>query len=148
MTQAAAFPSVRLTLARTVSSPIKSLVTCRSTLLSTGPAQLKGPFDSTGFPVGCKSACEAGLAPDPNNDPNCCTGRYDTAATCPSSGVQYYSYFSEFSSASLTYVIKFDGISESTCPDTYVYAYDESSGTALFSCAASKQADYTITFCP
>src|ERR1700677_2645597 len=70
-------------------------MTCRSTLLSTGPAPLKGPFDSTGFPVGCKSACEAGLAPDPNNDPKCCTGTYDTATTCPSSGVQYYSYFSE-----------------------------------------------------
>lgn len=26
-----------------------------------GPDQLKGPFDSTGFPVGCKSACVAGL---------------------------------------------------------------------------------------
>lgn len=24
-----------------------------------------GPFDSSGFPVGCKSACLAGLAPDP-----------------------------------------------------------------------------------
>jgi hypothetical protein len=88
-------PCVVSTLARTVSPPIKSLMTCRSTLLSTGPAQLKGPFDSSGFPVGCKSACEAGLAPDPSNDPNCCTGRYNTAATCPSSGVQYYSYFSE-----------------------------------------------------
>ncbi|KAJ2991973.1 hypothetical protein NUW54_g8054 [Trametes sanguinea] len=29
------------------------------------PAPLKGPFDSTGFPVGCKSACEAGLG-DPS----------------------------------------------------------------------------------
>ena len=25
------------------------------------PAPLKGPYDSTGFPVGCKSACEANL---------------------------------------------------------------------------------------
>ena len=30
-----------------------------------GPAPLKGPFDSTGFPVGCKSACLAGLGGDP-----------------------------------------------------------------------------------
>lgn len=29
--------------------------------LMLGPAQLKGPFDSTGFPVGCKSACVANL---------------------------------------------------------------------------------------
>ena len=28
---------------------------------SIGPAALKGPFDSSGFPVGCKSACSAGL---------------------------------------------------------------------------------------
>jgi hypothetical protein len=32
-----------------------------------GPAPLIGPFDSTGFPVGCKSACEADLDGDPCN---------------------------------------------------------------------------------
>ncbi|KAI0268641.1 Osmotin thaumatin-like protein [Gloeopeniophorella convolvens] len=94
------------------------------------PAALQGPYDSTGFPVGCKSACEAGLAPDPANSPNCCTGSHGTAATCPPSGVEFYSYF------------------KSNCPNTYVYAYDESSGTALFTCPSSAQADYTITFCP
>jgi len=94
------------------------------------PAPLQGPYDSTGFPVGCRSACEAGLAPDPNNSPNCCTGAYSTPAACPPSGVQYYSYF------------------KNSCPDSYVYAYDESSGTALFTCPESSQADYTITFCP
>ena len=26
-----------------------------------GPSALKGPYDSVGFPVGCKSACVAGL---------------------------------------------------------------------------------------
>lgn len=31
----------------------------------------------------------------PGNSPNCCTGSYNTAATCPASRVQYYSYFSE-----------------------------------------------------
>lgn len=31
------------------------------------------------------------------NSPNCCSGQYDTPATCPSSGVAYYSYFSESS---------------------------------------------------
>jgi hypothetical protein len=60
-----------------------------------GPAQLAGPFDSTGFTVGCKSACSARLALDPNNYPNCCTGMYGFAAICPSSGIQSYSYFSE-----------------------------------------------------
>ena len=43
-----------------------------------GPTPLKGPFDSNGFPVGCKSACAAGLSPDPNNSPNCCTGSHKT----------------------------------------------------------------------
>lgn len=32
---------------------------------STGPAPLKGPYDSNGYAVGCNSACKAGLAADP-----------------------------------------------------------------------------------
>ena len=28
------------------------------------------------------------------NSPNCCSGQYNTPQTCPSSGVQYYSFFS------------------------------------------------------
>ncbi|KIK26051.1 hypothetical protein PISMIDRAFT_676596 [Pisolithus microcarpus 441] len=92
------------------------------------PAALIGPFDSTGFPVGCKSACEANLDGDPSNSPNCCSGQYDTPQTCPSSGVAYYSYF------------------KSNCPNAYCYPYDDS--TALFTCAASENAVYTVTFCP
>lgn len=38
------------------------------------------------------SDCE--VDPDPTNSPSCCTGSYSTAATCPSSGVPHYSYFS------------------------------------------------------
>ncbi|KAI0036913.1 thaumatin-like protein [Vararia minispora EC-137] len=94
------------------------------------PAPLQGPYDSTGFPVGCKSACEANLDGNPGNSPNCCTGQYSTAATCPPSGVAYYSYF------------------KNNCPNTYVYAYDESSGDALFTCPSTSRADYTVTFCP
>jgi hypothetical protein len=56
------------------------------------PSALQGPFDSTGYALGCKSACE--VDPDPQNSPNCCSGAYNTAATCPSVNVQYYSYFS------------------------------------------------------
>ncbi|KIP10799.1 hypothetical protein PHLGIDRAFT_115150 [Phlebiopsis gigantea 11061_1 CR5-6] len=94
------------------------------------PSALKGPFDSTGFPVGCRSACEANLDGNQANSPNCCSGQYDTAATCPPSGVAYYSYF------------------KNSCPNSYVYAYDESSGTALWTCNSGLNADYTITFCP
>ena len=92
-----------------------------------GPAALKGPYDSSGFPVGCRSACQAGLAPDPGkqwlfsaettwhshlntaNSPNCCTGSHNTAATCPPSGVEYYSYFStRFLSFCLRSMLIFD----------------------------------------
>ncbi len=74
-----------------------------------GPAALKGPYDSSGFPVGCKSACLVDSNPSAStcfeihfwstnhtvaNSPNCCSGSHSTAATCPSSGVSYYSYFS------------------------------------------------------
>lgn len=31
-----------------------------------GPAALIGPYDSSGYPVGCKSACEADLDGDPS----------------------------------------------------------------------------------
>ncbi|EIM84101.1 Osmotin thaumatin-like protein [Stereum hirsutum FP-91666 SS1] len=86
--------------------------------------------DSTGAIIGCRSACQAGLSSDPANSPYCCTGDHDTAATCPNSGVLHYDYF------------------KGSCPDAYAYAYDESSGTALWTCPSATAADYTITFCP
>jgi hypothetical protein len=116
------------------------------------PAQLKGPFDSSGFPVGCKSACVANLdgnpcklyivvisnSIDPNNfffflatsanSANCCSGSHNTPQTCPSSGVAFYSYF------------------KSNCPKAYAYAYDDA--TSLFTCPSNLKADYTVTFCP
>lgn len=85
----------------------------------TGPQVLKGPFDPTGLPVGCKSACIANLDGNQGvhvcsrhesthnfwvylaNSSNCCSGSHSTPATCPSSGESYalrefvidYSYF-------------------------------------------------------
>ncbi|KAF8909632.1 thaumatin-like protein [Gymnopilus junonius] len=94
------------------------------------PAPLKGPFTSTGSSVGCKSACDANLDGDPANSANCCSGSHNTPATCPASGVQFYSYF------------------KGNCPNAYAYAFDESSGTALWTCNSSLNADYTLTFCP
>ncbi|CEL53127.1 Pathogenesis-related protein 5 OS=Arabidopsis thaliana GN=At1g75040 PE=1 SV=1 [Rhizoctonia solani AG-1 IB] len=94
------------------------------------PDPIKGPFDSSGFPVGCKSACSANLDGNPANSPNCCSGDYSTPDTCPASGVQYYDYF------------------KGNCPNSYAYAYDESSGTALWTCDSGLNADYTLTFCP
>ncbi|KAJ7628699.1 thaumatin-like protein [Roridomyces roridus] len=95
------------------------------------PSQLKGPFDSTGFPVGCKSACLVdALNGNAGNSANCCSGSHNTPATCPNSGVFGYSYF------------------KSNCPNAYAYAFDESSGTALWECPSARQATYTISFCP
>ncbi|KAF9466896.1 Osmotin thaumatin-like protein [Collybia nuda] len=92
------------------------------------PAPLKGPFDSTGFPVGCKSACLANLDGNQANSGNCCSGSHNTLATCPSSGVDFYSYF------------------HGNCPNAYAYAFDDAAG--LKTCTAGNNPDYTLTFCP
>ncbi|KAF8172975.1 thaumatin [Mycena galopus ATCC 62051] len=86
--------------------------------------------DSNGTVVGCDSACKANVDGNPNDSPNCCTGSHNTSATCPSSGVAYYNYFKQ------------------PCPNSYVFAFDEPSGTALWYCASNLNADYTIEFCP
>jgi hypothetical protein len=84
--------------------------------------------DAGGAVVGCKSDCQ--VSATPSNSASCCSGDFSTPATCPPSGVPDYEYFKQ------------------GCPDSYVYAYDESSGTALWTCNGSLAADYTITFCP
>ncbi|KAI8986696.1 thaumatin-like protein [Trametes punicea] len=100
---------------------------CPVDLNANCPAELAGPYDASGNAVGCKSACVAGLG-DPVNNPNCCTGTHDTPATCPPTGVEYYSYF------------------KGNCPDAQTYVYDIS--TSVLPCESAPQADYTITFCP
>lgn len=84
--------------------------------------------NSAGVTIGCLSACQANLDGNHDDSANCCTGSHDTAATCPNSGVQYYSYF------------------KGNCPDAYAYAYDESSQKSLWTC--NRGADYVVTFCP
>ncbi len=37
---------------------------------------------------------------------------------------------------------------ENNCPNSYVYAYDETSGTALWTCDSTLKSDYRLTFCP
>ncbi|KAJ3566796.1 hypothetical protein NP233_g6776 [Leucocoprinus birnbaumii] len=103
---------------------------CPNNLNPNCPSPLVGPRDSSGNPVGCKSACFANLDGNQGNSPNCCSGSHNTPQTCPASGVQYYSYF------------------KNNCRNAYAYAYDESSETALWTCDASLKADYTLTFCP
>ncbi|KAJ7438160.1 thaumatin, partial [Mycena latifolia] len=95
------------------------------------PSDQKGPFDASGAPVGCKSACTVDiLAGNADNSPNCCTGTHGTPATCPPTGVRNYAYF------------------KSSCPNAYAYVYDDAGESPLESCASSKKAAYTITFCP
>ncbi|GAA5976355.1 hypothetical protein JCM5350_001430 [Sporobolomyces pararoseus] len=80
--------------------------------------------------VGCLTSCAANLDGNPSNSRNCCSGSYDRPETCPVSKVAHYNVF------------------KNACPDAYAYAYDEASNSALWTCPASKKADYTITFCP
>ncbi|KAF8673518.1 thaumatin-like protein [Rhizoctonia solani] len=102
---------------------------CTVNLNKDCPGALRGPLDSNGSVASCKSACLAQLSP-PSDSSSCCTGGFAKPSTCPPSGVEYYSYF------------------KNACPKSYVYVYDESSGTALWTCPSSKKADYTVTFCP
>ncbi|KAI0661529.1 thaumatin-like protein [Cubamyces menziesii] len=102
---------------------------CPVDLVAKCPGPLASPMDANNKAVGCKTACSAGLSGYVNS-PDCCSGNFSSPAACPSSGVQYYSYF------------------KGNCPNAYAYAFDESSGTALWSCDSSLKADYTITFCP
>jgi len=148
--QDAALPHAPETLSRTV-SVLELLYWVSPYLVAafwTGPNELKGPFDSNGYPVGCKSDCEVDR--NPTNSPSCCSGSHNTPQTCPSSGVPHYSYFSaSFRFRRVDLLCNRSIVfTESGCPNSYVYAYDESSGTALWTCSASSKAAYTITFCP
>ncbi|KAF9011951.1 thaumatin, partial [Cyathus striatus] len=104
---------------------------CEIDLNPNCPTSLSGPFDPSSLIAhGCKSSCFANLDGSPSNSSNCCTGTYSTPSMCPPDGVSFYSYFKD------------------NCPRTYAYAYDESSGTALWTCDSSLHADYTLSFCP
>ncbi|BGP06868.1 hypothetical protein JCM10049v2_002696 [Rhodotorula toruloides] len=100
-----------------------SLANCPYDLLSScsSEQQLK---DDKGKVVACKTDC----AVHPENEQYCCSGAHSKPEQCPASGIPHYKWWKD------------------SCPYSYVYAYDESSGTALFTC--EKRVDYVITFCP
>ncbi|KAF8263475.1 Osmotin thaumatin-like protein [Lactarius quietus] len=112
-------------------APNCSVASCPVDLGPACPTPLVGPLDPTGFPVGVRARVMLSLTglPVPNSS-SCCTGYFNTAATCPTSGVDFYSYF------------------KGNCPNSYAYAFDENSGTALWTCSSSLNSDYTLTFCP
>uniref|UniRef100_A0A2N9GMY2 Thaumatin-like protein n=1 Tax=Fagus sylvatica TaxID=28930 RepID=A0A2N9GMY2_FAGSY len=92
--------------------------TCPANVNAVCPAELqvKG---SDGSVIACKSACVA------FNEPQyCCTGAYNTPATCPPTN--------------------YSKIFEDQCPQAYSYAYDDQNST--FTCSGGP--NYTITFCP
>ncbi|KAH8804335.1 thaumatin [Flagelloscypha sp. PMI_526] len=106
------------------------LANCPVDLNPNCPAELQQKNKAGTGVAGCKSACFANLDGNQADSANCCSGSHNTAATCPPDGVTDYHYFKD------------------NCPNSYAYAYDESSGTALWTCDMSKKVDYTITFCP
>lgn len=106
------------------------VASCPVDLAASCPEPLRGPLDPRGLNLGCKSACAANVDGHPTDSGNCCSGSHSTPDKCPPSGVAYYSYF------------------KGHCPNAYAYAYDESSGTALFTCDSDLGANYKITFCP
>jgi len=84
------------------------------------------------------------------NSPNCCSGSYNTPATCPSSGECNPTCPSQdkFDSAGLVTGVAYYSYFKNNCPDAYGFPFDEPSGTALWTCKSSLNADYTVTFCP
>ncbi|KAI3610802.1 thaumatin-like protein [Moniliophthora roreri] len=96
---------------------------CPVDLTATCPGELASA-------AGCASACFANLDGNQQDSANCCSGSHSTPNTCPPDGVQSYDLF------------------KGACLNSYAYAYDESSGTALWTCDSSLNADYTLTFCP
>lgn len=111
------------------------------------PPELAGPKDPSGKPGGCKSACFANLDGNQGDSANCCSGSHNKPETCPPSGVQFYDYFSMCNFLCCVQSINI-AFSEGRCKDAYAYAYDESSGSALWTCDSGLKADYTLTFCP
>ncbi|WWD20055.1 hypothetical protein CI109_104528 [Kwoniella shandongensis] len=92
------------------------------------PPLLRTGLDKSGKNLGCLQPCNAGFGQEAWGNRACCTGAYADPNLCQSCGVDYYDLFKK------------------SCPNTYAYAYDEKSHTALWTCASNP--DYTVEFCP
>jgi outer membrane protein assembly factor BamB len=133
-----------------------------------GPTPIKGPFDSSGAAVGCRSACQANLDNNTvsivwsvgvDNSTNSLTltspipqiAARELLPPQQHALLQAWSFTHTsvrvFLSDPKVFVNDFPP-PESNCPNSYVYAFDESSGTALWTCDSGLNADYTLTFCP
>ncbi|GAA5910390.1 thaumatin family protein [Sporobolomyces salmoneus] len=106
-------------------------IVCADDLNDACPDDRMKQKDSNGKVIGCLSACMAGInAQDPSI--NCCSGKYNMMENCPSKDVDFYSVLKPF------------------CRNAYWYPYDYQPNTPTvdWACPASKNAAYTITFCP
>jgi len=130
------------------------------------PEVLRGPFDATGFALGCKTSCFANLDGHPgarvshvgfyveslklreDDSPNCCSGSFNKPETCPVQGIRecierdkeatlrHCGRVLQLFQGSLSQRLR----ASSWLRANYVvltrasqaYAYDESSGTALW----------------
>ncbi|KAG8774384.1 hypothetical protein FRC12_002023 [Ceratobasidium sp. 428] len=98
---------------------------CAVDLNSICPDALKGTADPSGLTVACRTACQANLDGNQANSTNCCSGAFSTPETCPSNSIAFNDFF------------------KGNCPDSFTFAFDEASGTALKTCDGSNQADCT-----
>ncbi|KAH7098405.1 Osmotin, thaumatin-like protein [Auriculariales sp. MPI-PUGE-AT-0066] len=105
---------------------------CAKDLNAQCPEALRGPTDANGKVLSCKSACVANLDGNPANSANCCTGDFAGRDKCTPQTVQFYDYF------------------KGACPNSYAFALDEASGTAMWACDTNTAGvpDYSIVFCP
>ncbi|KAL7418585.1 hypothetical protein Q5752_007043 [Cryptotrichosporon argae] len=102
---------------------------CAADINALCPAILRTAIDASGVNYGCAHACNAGFGEETYGNRACCSGGYAAEpALCEACGVDYYDVFKD------------------NCNTSYAYAYDEKSGTALWTCESGP--DYTITFCP
>ncbi|KAI9634241.1 thaumatin family-domain-containing protein [Dioszegia hungarica] len=94
------------------------------------PGVLRTGLDQNGANLGCVSSCIRGFGQEKFGNRACCSGGYNDPALCAICGVDFYNVFKVH------------------CPNAYAYAYDEKSGSALFTCPSSSSSDYEIVFCP
>ncbi|KIR56462.1 thaumatin family protein [Cryptococcus gattii Ru294] len=105
---------------------------CQVNINALCPPLLRTSLDQNGVNLGCIAPCNAGFGQEIYGNRACCTdsriGAYADSTLCVACGVDYYALF------------------KNNCNTSYAYAYDEKSGTALWTCSGSP--DYTVEFCP
>ncbi|KAM0753670.1 Osmotin, thaumatin-like protein [Meredithblackwellia eburnea MCA 4105] len=111
-------------------------VNCPKDLNPSCPNDALKQKNASGHTVGCLQACFAGYnigSGGKDNSNQCCSGSFfGGLAQCPVSGYDFYSFF------------------KGGCEQAYAYPYDDVKGgtPVVYTCDATKNPGYTITFCP